>query len=337
MSHPMNGDQSDDNRQGGSLGQGWEDQEANAAPFDAQQDATQVIPSARQEPAQQGSGHQQSSQQNDWQDGSRDAPAQGSEAADVAGSANSGQSYNDQSYDNQGYGNEDFAAAEPSYGQQHDAEPAGYSAPDPRGPQSGQQGWSQPAGRSSQANQGDYGQPQGSAGPAGNTQDGQGGFGQQAAQQPGQQGGWGQQAAQQPGQQGGWGQQSNPQGQQSGNESPSAASQAQAQVGRVMSGAGDGVGALLSDFQFKKSLTGRLSSLVFLVTVVWAVLSFLSNLVYNFGSQTSGNISIKHMGTGSALIHTLTDLVLLVLVVGVARILLELAVNVARIANRDKK
>ncbi|MEO8850863.1 MAG: DUF4282 domain-containing protein [Allobranchiibius sp.] len=235
-----------------------------------------------------------------------------------------GHSYNDQgqndqgqnhrSYDNQAYGNEDFAAAEPSYAQQHEAEPAGYGAPNAQG-QSGQQGWSQPA---SQSNQSDYGQTQGE----------QGGYGQQASQQPSQQGGWGQQSTPQ-----------GSQGQQSGNQhnqSPSPASQAQAQVSRVVSGAGDGLGALISDLQFKKSLTEKLASLVFLVTLVWAVLNFLSNLVYNFGSETSGNISIKHMGTGSALIHTLTDLVWLVLVVGIARILLELAVNVARIASRDK-
>ena len=316
MSHPTNGDESGNqpggNRQGGSLGQGWDSHDDVAdAPFDAQRDETQVIASAQTD-----DGRQYDSPQGNWQDVSHDAPAQGSEAADVAGSANS----------SQGYDNEDFASEEPSYAQQREAEPGAYSQRNQPGRQSqpnnqGQQGWSQPA------NQG--GQNQGGQN--------QGGYGQQSAAQPNQQagqnqGGWGQPASGQNPQ--------NPQGDPQGDRPPSAASQAasqaQAQVGKVVGGAGDGLVALVSDLQFKKSLTGRIASLTFLVTLVWAVLNFLSNLVYNFGSQTSGNISIKHMSTGSALMHTLTDLVLLVLFVGIARILLELAVNVARIANRAK-
>ncbi|TWP37906.1 DUF4282 domain-containing protein [Leekyejoonella antrihumi] len=103
----------------------------------------------------------------------------------------------------------------------------------------------------------------------------------------------------------------------------------------VASGAGDGLGDLFSDLQFKKSLTEKLSSLVFLGVIVWAVLHFLSNLFYNFGSEDlGGGASIKHMGTGTAIVNTVTDLVWLVLVVGVVRILLEVALNIARIARR---
>ncbi len=102
----------------------------------------------------------------------------------------------------------------------------------------------------------------------------------------------------------------------------------------VAGGAGEGVGDLFSDLQFKKSLTERLCSLVFLGTIVWAVLHFLSNLFYNFGSQDFGGASVKNMGTGSAIVHTVTDLVWLVLVVGVVRIVLELSLIVARIAQR---
>ncbi|NYJ73166.1 DUF4282 domain-containing protein [Allobranchiibius huperziae] len=321
MSQPTNGEgrsgeHSGGYQQGGSLGQGWEQDEQSDTPYDAQNtgwDATQAVPAAPQE------------------DGAHGAlPAQGSEAADVAGSADSGPS----SAGEQGY----TAGDQQGYSQPSGQEPSGYGQPAGGYGQQGQQGQSD----SGYGQQGGYGQssygqqaPSDAQGQQGWGQQGQqGGYGQQSpaygASQPGQAGQVGQQGqADQSGSKGrGWGRQS---GQPRDPNSP------QAQVSQVVGGAGDGVGALFSDLQFKKSLTERIASLIFLVTIVWAVLHFLSNLVYNFGSQGVGNgVSIKHMSTGSALIHTLTDLVALVLTVGVTRLLLELAVHVSRIAGRTK-
>lgn len=107
-------------------------------------------------------------------------------------------------------------------------------------------------------------------------------------------------------------------------------------AGAVASGAGRGIGDLFSDLQFKRSLTERLASIVFLGVIVWAVLRFISDLVYNFGSDSIGGLpgSLRHMGTGTAIITTITQLVSLVVVIIVARLLLELAIHVARIAHR---
>lgn len=327
MSQPTNGEgRSGDNsggyQQGGSLGQGWEQDEQSDTPYDAQNtgwDATQAVPAGSQEDAPHGS-----------------SPAHGSEAADVAGSADSGpSSAGEQGYaaaDSQGYsqpsGQEPTGYAQPSggYGQQSQQSPSdsGYGQQSQQGQQGGygqQSAYGQQSQPDSQSQQGWNQQGQ----------QGQGEYGQQSpsygAGQTGQAGQQGQQAGQSSGQSGkGW-------GRKGGQQDPNSP---QAQVSQVVGGAGDGIGALFSDLQFKKSLTERIASLVFLVTLVWAVLHFLSNLVYNFGSEDFGNTSVKHMGTGSALIHTLTDLVWLVLVVGVTRLLLELAVHVARIAGRSK-
>ena len=321
MSQPTNGEgrsreQSGGYQQGGSLGQGWEQDEQSDTPYDAQNtgwDATQAVPAASQDDEPHGS-----------------TPAHGSEAADVAGSADSGPS----SAGEQGYS----AGGQQGYSQPSGQEPTGY----------GQQG-------SSDSGYGQQGSSDSGYGQQGSSDSGygqqSGGFGQQGSSDSGygqQSGGFGQQG------QGAYGQQSptygagqtNPSGQsdpnaksghgwgrKGGQQDPNSP---QAQVSQVVGGAGDGIGALFSDLQFKKSLTERIASLIFLVTIVWAVLHFLSNLVYNFGSEQFGNASIKHMGTGSALIHTLTDLVALVLTVGVTRLLLELAVHVSRIAGRSK-
>ena len=336
MSQPTNGEgrsgeQSGGYQQSGSLGQGWEQDEQSDTPYDAQNtgwDATQAVPAVSHDEAPHGS-----------------TPAQGSEAADVAGSADSGPSsageqgyaapgqqgysqpsgqepsgygqqsdagYGQQSHSDSGYGQQSaYGQSDSGYGQQSHSE-SGYGQQSAYGQQSqpdsqGQQGWNQ------QGQQGEYGQQS------------QGEYGQQSPTYgAGQSGQTGQSDAQ-----GGKGW-----GRKGGQRDPNSP---QAQVSQVVGGAGDGVGALFSDLQFKKSLTERIASLIFLVTIVWAVLHFLSNLVYNFSSESVGSgVSIKHMGTGSALIHTLTDLVALVLTVGVTRLLLELAVHVARIAGRHK-
>lgn len=330
MSQPTNGDESGNQSGGfgrpGSLGQGWaqdqdhqqdEQGQPTDAPYDAQSDA------------------QSDSQNTGWDSGDTQAvpfaqPSSNDQQSQASG-ANADPQFSDASQSQQTSYSGSYEA-QPSYSRPDEQEPTGFGQSGGYGSTRGeshqqeQQGWVQPAAQAPEAPQ-----PQQSSG---GFADQQSTYGQQGGQDAGQPGGYGQQGSygapgQQQGQQGGYGQQ--------GQHGNNLGSQAQAQVGQVVSGAGDGVGALLSDFAFKKSLTEKLASLIFLVTAVWAVLHFLSNLVYNFGSEDAGNYSIKHMGTGSALIHTLTDLVWLVLVVGVARVLLELAVNVAKIAGRDKK
>ncbi|MFC6704959.1 DUF4282 domain-containing protein [Flexivirga alba] len=149
------------------------------------------------------------------------------------------------------------------------------------------------------------------------------GYGQQAPQGYGQPGDQPQQADQ--GQHGGFAGHAQQVGQQFG-----------ADAGQVVSGAGEGVGDLFSDLQFKKSLTEKIASLTFLGVIIWAVLNFISNLIYNFGSEDFGGTSVKHMSTFSGIVHTITDLVWLIVIVAIVRLALELAINVARIATRNK-
>ena len=67
------------------------------------------------------------------------------------------------------------------------------------------------------------------------------------------------------------------------------------------------------------------------------MLNFISSLTYNFGSQDFGGQDVKNMGTGAAIMHTLADLVWLVIIVAIVRLLLEVAINIARIAQRSKQ
>lgn len=166
------------------------------------------------------------------------------------------------------------------------------------------------------------------------------GYDQQGYGQPGQQQapqGYGQQPPQGYGQPGDQGQQQSDQGGQGFvGGAQQVGQQFASDAGQVVSGAGEGVGDLFSDLQFKKSLTEKIASLTFLGVIVWAVLHFISNLIYNFGSEDFGDAEVKHMSTFSAIVHTITDLVWLVVVVAIVRLALELAINVARIATRNK-
>ena len=101
-------------------------------------------------------------------------------------------------------------------------------------------------------------------------------------------------------------------------------------------GPASGIGGLFSDLQFKQSLTEKLAQLAFLGVLVYSVLKFLANTIHNFGSTDYGGADVKNMGTFDAVMHLFADLVWLVVVVAIARILLELAVNVARIAQRKR-
>lgn len=192
--------------------------------------------------------------------------------------------------------------------------------------QAPQQG--QPRAPYQQPGQGGYQQGPATQGVPGQGRPGQG-YGQpgQAYSQPGQ-AGYGQpgQTYGQPGQ----GQQ--PGGPSFGQQAAAVGGQFGKDASRIASGAGDGLGALFSDLQFKKSLTGRLASIVFLGAIIWAVLNFISNLTYYWGS-TGG---YSNMGAFSALLHTLADVVWLVFFIIVVRLVLELALNIAKIAGRDK-
>ena len=167
--------------------------------------------------------------------------------------------------------------------------------------------------------QGGFGQPAGAPRPSEGQQDqtsiGQD-FGRQGGYDQGQQGSYdqGHQGYGQPQQQGGFGQ------------------QASGSAGAAVQGAGDGIGDLFSDFQFKKGLTEKIASLAFLLTVVWAVLKFVRTLAHAWGSQGNGEFKVKNMGGFEAFMTTLEALASLVLTVAIIRIVLELAVNVARIA-----
>jgi len=168
------------------------------------------------------------------------------------------------------------------------------------------------------------------------------GYGQQQAGQQQQQPDYGQQAPQQPayGQQAG--QQEPPQ--QAGHaqhggfagQAQQAGQQWASDAGQIASGAGEGIGDLFSDLQFKKSLTEKIAGLTYLVVIVWAVINFISQLTWNFGSQDFGGTSVKNMSTSSAIVHSLADLALLIVIVAFVRVVLELATNVARIAQRNK-
>ena len=107
-------------------------------------------------------------------------------------------------------------------------------------------------------------------------------------------------------------------------------------AGKVAKGAGDGLGALFSDLQFKKSLTGKLASIVFLGAIVWAVLNFITNLTYYWGNTSYAGGSYSNMGGGSAFFHTIADLIWLLFFIIAVRILLEVALNIAKIAARSK-
>ncbi|AKU18417.1 DUF4282 domain-containing protein [Luteipulveratus mongoliensis] len=115
--------------------------------------------------------------------------------------------------------------------------------------------------------------------------------------------------------------------------------QAVGSAGQVVGGAGDGLGDLFSDFGFKKNLTEKIASIAFLLTVVWAFLRFVTAISHAFGKQPvdgGGQGGLKNMGTFEAFMTSLEALAGLVLTVAIARIILELAVNVARIAQRNK-
>lgn len=222
------------------------------------------------------------------------------------------------------------------------------SSPDPQQPATPQQpgslgqGYSQSAPDTPNAPAG--GQPQAPYQQPGGQQPGgqqprpsqyqQPGYPQQGAAQPG----YPQQGAPRPGYPQGY-QQVPPQGQPQQQSGPGFAQQASAVGGQfgkdatqVAKGAGDGLGALFSDLQFKKSLTGKLASIVFLGAILWALLNFITNLTVYWGS-TAG---YRNMGGGSAFFHTVTDVIFLLFFIIVVRILLEAALNIAKIAGRDK-
>lgn len=116
-----------------------------------------------------------------------------------------------------------------------------------------------------------------------------------------------------------------PQGPQSGGRPPQS------------SGSGEpGPADLFTDIGFTKSLTSRIASLTFLVVVIWAVLRFVRVLAEAWGSAgtTYNGVSVRRHGGFEAFMMSLEAIGFLVLTVALARLLLELCVNVARLANK---
>lgn len=107
-------------------------------------------------------------------------------------------------------------------------------------------------------------------------------------------------------------------------------------------GSTDSAADLFTDFAFKKSLTEKIASVTFLVVVIWSALRFITTLAHAWGSTTQSTersdveVSVSNMNTFEALMTSLTALVALVVTVAVARVLLELCVNVARLATRRR-
>jgi Domain of unknown function (DUF4282) len=95
---------------------------------------------------------------------------------------------------------------------------------------------------------------------------------------------------------------------------------------------GGGVADLFSDFGFRKNLTESIASIAFLITVVWAVLKFITVLANAWGSQDFGTTKVKNMGGFEAMMATLSGLAWMVFVIVVARLFFELCINIARMA-----
>ncbi|RNI25436.1 DUF4282 domain-containing protein [Flexivirga caeni] len=231
------------------------------------------------------------------------------------GAPQGGQRYQSQSL-GQGFGQQQSAQQQP----ESDQTQAAPQQPEPAQQQAQPDYGQQQAAPQQAPQQPDYGQQQG----YGHQPD----YGQQA-QQPdyGQQPNYGQQ---------GYGQQAQGQHGNFGGQAQQAGQQWASDAGQIASGAGEGIGELLSDLQFKKSLTERIAGLTYLIVIVWAAINFISNLIYNFGSEDFGGTHVKHMSTIAAIFHSLADLAWLVVIIAVVRVLLELAVNVTRIARRSK-
>ncbi|YAL83499.1 DUF4282 domain-containing protein [Dermacoccaceae bacterium W4C1] len=101
-------------------------------------------------------------------------------------------------------------------------------------------------------------------------------------------------------------------------------------------GSTDSAADLFTDFGFKKSLTEKIASVTFLVVVIWAVLRLIRVLANAWGSQEFGDTDVRNMGGFEAFMASLEALGVLVVTVAVARVLLELCVNVARLATRRR-
>lgn len=100
------------------------------------------------------------------------------------------------------------------------------------------------------------------------------------------------------------------------------------------SGSGEpGPADLFTDIGFTKSLTGRIASLTFLVVVVWAVLRFVRVLAEAWSSKgTFNGVAVREHGGFESFMMSLEAIGFLVLTVALARLLLELCVNVSRLA-----
>lgn len=196
-------------------------------------------------------------------------------------------------------------------------------------------------------NDGQGGQGQGdSLGQGWNDQSGQGGSlgqdwgGQQSASGPdyGQQsqGGYGGQQYGQQGDQGQYGQSQ----QSQGNYDQGQQYGAPAHTGGHNNSPSASGASPFSDTKFEQSLTPKIASLAFMLISAAAVLWGLTDIVHNFmgdtmsGEGTGADITTK-MHVFPAILKMLADIAIVGAIIYGARVVIELAVNVAKIAQRD--
>ena len=102
------------------------------------------------------------------------------------------------------------------------------------------------------------------------------------------------------------------------------------------SGGGDGAGAMFSD-KFTRSLTEKIAPLAFMLISAAAILWGLTDILHGFMGDTMGDgdndVTMK-MKVFPAVLNMLADLAIVGAVIFGARVLLELAVNVAKLTRK---
>ena len=94
---------------------------------------------------------------------------------------------------------------------------------------------------------------------------------------------------------------------------------------RAVKNTGGGLGAAFTDLTFTKSATRSLSSVIFVIVIVWAVVRYIAR-VYDAFQFTSA---------GRGVLELFTGLLWLIIIVGGTRLALELCNHVARLAGKS--
>lgn len=103
-----------------------------------------------------------------------------------------------------------------------------------------------------------------------------------------------------------------------------------------------GGGSPFSDTKFEQSLTPKIASLAFMLISAAAVLWGLTDIIHNFmgdvmsAAGSGGRDVTTKMHVFPAILKMLADVAIVGAVIYAARIVIELAVNVAKIAQRNK-